>query len=92
MCDDSRAYYLSNPPESVEAQGLRPKEKVAVTSDHIVKIVPIPKAEEGRIKTSSDNTRISCVVNIGTTMRYRKVAGQELKQWYARLWQRREDG
>ena len=24
--------------------------------------------------------------NIGTTMRYRKVAGQELKQWYQKLW------
>jgi integrase/recombinase XerD len=24
--------------------------------------------------------------NIGTTMRYRKVAGQELKEWYQRLW------
>ena len=25
--------------------------------------------------------------NIGTTMRYRKVAGQELKEWYQRLWE-----
>lgn len=25
--------------------------------------------------------------NIGTTMRYRKVAGQELKQWYEKLWE-----
>jgi len=25
--------------------------------------------------------------NIGTTMRYRKVAGQELREWYERLWQ-----
>jgi len=24
--------------------------------------------------------------NIGTTMRYRKVAGQELKEWYLKLW------
>lgn len=24
--------------------------------------------------------------NIGTTMRYRKVAGQELKEWYEKLW------
>ena len=24
--------------------------------------------------------------NIGTTMRYRKVAGQELKEWYQKLW------
>jgi len=24
--------------------------------------------------------------NIGTTMRYRKVAGQELKEWYSELW------
>ncbi len=26
--------------------------------------------------------------NIGTTMRYRKVAGQELKEWYSELWQK----
>jgi len=25
--------------------------------------------------------------NIGTTMRYRKVAGQELKEWYSELWE-----
>lgn len=25
-------------------------------------------------------------VNIGTTMRYRKIAGQELKDWYSKLW------
>ncbi len=25
--------------------------------------------------------------NIGTTMRYRKVAGQELKKWYSELWE-----
>jgi integrase/recombinase XerD len=30
--------------------------------------------------------------NIGTTMRYRKVAGQELKDWYERLWPRKEGG
>jgi integrase/recombinase XerD len=28
--------------------------------------------------------------NIGTTMRYRKVAGQELKNWYDKLWPRKE--
>ena len=28
--------------------------------------------------------------NIGTTMRYRKVAGQELKGWYEKLWPRKE--
>jgi integrase/recombinase XerD len=28
--------------------------------------------------------------NIGTTMRYRKVAGQELKDWYDKLWPRKE--
>ena len=28
--------------------------------------------------------------NIGTTMRYRKVAGQELKEWYEKLWPRKE--
>jgi integrase/recombinase XerD len=28
--------------------------------------------------------------NIGTTMRYRKVAGQELKQWYQRLWDKKD--
>ena len=28
--------------------------------------------------------------NIGTTMRYRKVAGQELKDWYEKLWPRKE--
>lgn len=27
--------------------------------------------------------------NIGTTMRYRKVAGMELKNWYTRLWEKR---
>ncbi len=27
--------------------------------------------------------------NIGTTMRYRKVAGKELKDWYSRLWEKR---
>ena len=30
--------------------------------------------------------------NIGTTMRYRKVAGQELKDWYEKLWPRGEGG
>jgi len=28
--------------------------------------------------------------SIGTTMRYRKVAGQELKDWYEKLWPRKE--
>jgi integrase/recombinase XerD len=28
--------------------------------------------------------------NIGTTMRYRKVAGRELKEWYEKLWPRKE--
>jgi len=28
--------------------------------------------------------------NIGTTMRYRKVAGQELKEWYQKLWDNKE--
>ena len=27
--------------------------------------------------------------NIGTTMRYRKVAGQELKEWYQKLWDKK---
>ncbi len=27
--------------------------------------------------------------DIGTTMRYRKVAGQELKEWYQKLWQKK---
>ena len=26
--------------------------------------------------------------NIGTTMRYRKVAGQELREWYQSLWRK----
>ena len=30
--------------------------------------------------------------NIGTTMRYRKVAGEELKAWYERLWPGKEEG
>lgn len=30
--------------------------------------------------------------NIGTTMHYRKVAGEELKDWYTRLWEKRSDG
>jgi integrase/recombinase XerD len=30
--------------------------------------------------------------NIGTTMRYRKVAGQELKDWYRKLWNQETDG
>lgn len=30
--------------------------------------------------------------NIGTTMRYRKVAGEELKDWYTRLWQKKDNG
>jgi integrase/recombinase XerD len=30
--------------------------------------------------------------NIGTTMRYRKVAGRELKEWYQRLWTEKETG
>ena len=30
--------------------------------------------------------------NIGTTMRYRKVAGEELKDWYTRLWEKRDNG
>jgi integrase/recombinase XerD len=29
--------------------------------------------------------------SIGTTMRYRKVAGEELKEWYQRLWGKRGD-
>jgi len=29
--------------------------------------------------------------DIGTTMRYRKVAGQELKDWYTRLWVKRNN-
>jgi len=29
--------------------------------------------------------------SIGTTMRYRKVAGQELKDWYEKLWPRKEE-
>jgi integrase/recombinase XerD len=30
-------------------------------------------------------------VSIATTMRYRKVAGQELKQWYQKLWEKRDN-
>jgi len=30
--------------------------------------------------------------NIGTTMRYRKVAGKELRDWYSRLWEKRDNG
>ena len=30
--------------------------------------------------------------NIGTTMRYRKVAGEELKAWYEKLWPGKEEG
>jgi len=30
--------------------------------------------------------------SIGTTMRYRKVAGEELKDWYTRLWGQRDNG
>ena len=30
--------------------------------------------------------------NIGTTMRYRKVAGKELKDWYTKLWEKKADG
>jgi len=30
--------------------------------------------------------------NIGTTMRYRKVAGQELKEWYQNLWSKKTTG
>ena len=30
--------------------------------------------------------------NIGTTMRYRKVAGQELKEWYSELWGEEDAG
>ena len=30
--------------------------------------------------------------NIGTTMRYRKVAGEELKEWYENLWSRNKEG
>jgi integrase/recombinase XerD len=28
--------------------------------------------------------------SIATTMRYRKVAGQELQEWYQRLWDNRD--
>ena len=31
-------------------------------------------------------------VNIGTTMRYRKVAGHELRDWYSRLWEKWNNG
>ena len=30
--------------------------------------------------------------HIGTTMRYRKVAARELKDWYEKLWPRKEEG
>jgi integrase/recombinase XerD len=30
--------------------------------------------------------------SIGTTMRYRKVAGKELKDWYTRLWEKKDNG
>lgn len=30
--------------------------------------------------------------SIGTTMRYRKVAGEELKDWYTRLWKKNDNG
>jgi integrase/recombinase XerD len=30
--------------------------------------------------------------NIGTTMHYRKVAGKELKDWYSRLWEKKDNG
>ena len=30
--------------------------------------------------------------HIGTTMRYRKIAGEELKNWYEKLWPRKEEG
>lgn len=30
--------------------------------------------------------------NIGTTMRYRKVAGKELKEWYQKLWEEKSSG
>ena len=30
--------------------------------------------------------------NMGTTMRYRKVAGQELRDWYRKLWDEKERG
>lgn len=30
--------------------------------------------------------------NIGTTMRYRKVAGEELRDWYTRLWEGKDNG
>jgi integrase/recombinase XerD len=31
-------------------------------------------------------------VSIATTMRYRKVAGQELRQWYTKLWEENHSG
>ena len=31
-------------------------------------------------------------VSIGTTMRYRKVAGKELKEWYQKLWEEKSSG
>jgi integrase/recombinase XerD len=31
-------------------------------------------------------------VSVGTTMRYRKVAGQELKEWYQKLWAKKGTG
>jgi integrase/recombinase XerD len=30
--------------------------------------------------------------NIGTTMRYRKVSGQELRQWHQKLWKEKDSG
>jgi len=30
--------------------------------------------------------------DVGTTMRYRKVAGKELKEWYRRLWRKESSG
>ena len=30
--------------------------------------------------------------SIATTMRYRKVAGKELKDWYTRLWEKKDNG
>lgn len=30
--------------------------------------------------------------HIGTTMRYRKIAGEELKNWHEKLWPRKDEG
>lgn len=42
------AYYLNLPSEFVESNSIRPGQKVPVTADHILKVIPMPEDQDKR--------------------------------------------